>query len=149
MRTAFLLIVAAAVVACDSSTEPDPTVYAWQAALAGQDEFADVTGSVSVTAGQNFTAEVQITGAAADAEYSWHVASGTCADPGTMLGNGASYSKIETDEEGAGEAKSTVSATLDPEGEYLAEVYFVEEGEGEEEDVIVVIACGDVELEED
>jgi len=149
MRNPFLLVLAAAIFACDSSTEPDPTVYTWEAALAGQGEFAEVTGTVEVTSGQNFSAKVKITNAEPQSEYSWHVAAGTCDEPGNKVGSATSYAKIQTNASGTGEAQSTVSATLDPEGEYIAEVFFVEEGEGEEDDVIVVVACGELELEED
>lgn len=147
-RSLMALAIAAALVACDDSTTEPAKTYRWQGELSGDGDYAQVTGEITVESSQKFEAEIEISGAEPESEYAWHVAKGTCEEPGDVLGAASAYPKLETDEEGAGSAKAVVSAKLDTDGEYHAEVYFVEEGEGEEDDVIVVVACGDLSLED-
>lgn len=149
MRFATLfLALAVTLAACDSSTEPDSDIVKWVANLTGQGDFENVSGTVEVTSAMTFAAKITLTGAEPNSEYSWHVASNTCAEPGSVLGNASSYAKIETDEEGKGTATATVSASLDPENTYHTAVYFIEVNDDEEE-VTVVVACGELEVEDD
>lgn len=150
MRRILLLTTAAAVIACDSSSEPKVTEHTWQAELAGEGEYEGVTGQIEVVSKESLTAEIEVEGLEPEGEYAWHIAAGTCASPGDRVGGESDYPTLEADEEGAASATVTIGRRLEPTKSYHTSVFFVEEGEDEDDDdEIVVVACGDLEVEDD
>lgn len=135
-RTAAILAVCSATiftVACDDDGTSPPDPVLWEAEL----ESNVLAGIVDVSALQNgFTAGIEISDAQADAVFTWHIAEGTCADPGDRIGTEAIYPELEVAEDGTADAEATVAFGLEEDGEYIAAVVADDEGEP------VYVACG-------
>ncbi|HLU25221.1 MAG TPA: hypothetical protein VKZ58_05900 [Longimicrobiales bacterium] len=152
MRKLLLLTMAAALVACDdSSSDPQITETTWQAELAGQGDFENVSGLVEVVSKESLTAEIEVEGLEPEGKYSWHIAAGTCSQPGDRVGGASDYPTLSANAEGKATATVTIGRRLEASGSYHASVFFVDEGdeEDEEDDETVVVACGNLEVQDD
>lgn len=142
LSSAFI-VSAAVFAACDDSPTTPVTPVEYQAALVGTDGHDEVEGSASVTArATGFDAEIEIANAETDAVYTWHVATGTCTQPGSRVGTADRYDDLEVAEDGTAAAAADVPVALSSSGSYIVRVL------DESGDEPVTVACGALETEE-
>jgi hypothetical protein len=127
---------------CDDDPTNPVTPVEWEAAVEGEGEFADIEGIAAVSAvATSFDAAIEIANAEADAVFAWHVADGTCAEPGDRIGGADRYPDLEVEEDGTAAAEADVTAALDEEEDYIVSV--LDESGAEP----VVVACGTLEVQ--
>ncbi|HET9439037.1 MAG TPA: hypothetical protein VFO52_02655 [Longimicrobiales bacterium] len=128
--------------ACDDDPADPPVTAEWEATLVGIGAFDEVEGVVLVAARTtSFTAEIEIEGAAANANFNWTLARGTCANPGAAIGAADRYPELEVAANGTASAEALVTAALDEDEDYIVRVRDVN-GSG-----VVVVACGALEVQ--
>lgn len=129
--------------ACDeTTTEPPVDPVIWTAELAGEGE-AELAGAISVeSTATQYTASIELEGAADGAEYAWYVGAGpACGDVEDRIGDAGDYPVLEADEEGLAAGEATVAGALDPEVEYHVAVLSSDEE-------ATVLACGELVAED-
>lgn len=115
----------------------EPTVTAWEARLLPTDGRPGPTASLGATADRIRTyASLLIEDGEPGGELQWHLAAGSCQDPGPVVGGSASYPEITLDAGGGAEVEATLSDELSPTGLYHAAL--LESATGER------VACGDL-----
>ena len=140
---AALFVSSAVFTACDDDPTTPVTPVEYQAELVGAGEHEDVEGLATVTArSTSFDAEIEIANAEADAEFTWQVASGTCAAPGSRVGSAAQYDDLEVGEDGTASAEAEVPVGLSASGSYIVRVL------DESGDEPVTVACGALETDD-
>lgn len=91
-------------------------IFTQQATLQGQPGFTTVAGNTRATivddTGETFL-RTNISGATAGAMHPWHVRTGTCAEPGSIVGSTADYPPLEVGSEGQAIAEATLSVPLE------------------------------------
>ncbi|MFO8173251.1 MAG: hypothetical protein R6T96_03140 [Longimicrobiales bacterium] len=132
--TVVLLLVLSA---CSSGTEPVATL--WEGNLIPSTP-GGLTGTVAAVSQFGRTlVSIQIRQAEAEETYGWRVESGSCQDPGQILGGEALYPPLVTDQAGSA-IQDTSLATLFRSGSFFAAVVF-RQGQGGTEEIL---ACGDL-----
>lgn len=127
---------------CDDDPTEPVTPVEWEAAVAGDGEFEDIEGVAAVSAvATSFDAAIEIANAEADAVFAWHVADGTCAEPGDRIGGADRYPDLEVEADGTAAAEADVTAALDEEEDYIVSI--LDESGAE----AVIVACGTLEVQ--
>ena len=136
-----MLLFAAAACDDDSSEPGDP--IEWTADVAGVGTFDEVEGTATVLSTSSaFEAAIEIASAPADTSFVWRVATGTCTQPGTIVGTADRYPELETAANGSAEAEANVTAALNPSGSYIVRVT------DESAATPVTVACGALNVED-
>ena len=125
-------------VACDSPTDPTPSV--WEADLAPTSP-AGVAGSIAAATQAGRTeASILIENAEPATTYDWRINRGTCEEEGTIAGGQAVYPELTTDQNGSGTEETSFAELLQDNGAYAARVLLPASGGGG-----TVVACGELE----
>lgn len=118
-----IAMVSFAAAACDDDSSKPADPIEWSADLAGVGTFDDVEGTATVLSTSSaFEAAIEIASAPADTSFVWRVATGTCAQPGTIVGTANRYPALETAANGSAEAEANVTAALNRSGAYIVRV---------------------------
>ncbi len=127
---------------CSTSTEVDYSF--WEATL--QPVLPSQVGGIAAAVSQFGRTEVSVELRQGEAEstYGWHLKSGTCQTPGTIVGGVANYPLMETDESGIATESAIIASVLRSGDSYAVRVYLPLENGGEE-----VVACGEMVEEAD
>ena len=83
-----------------------------------------------------YTANITLTGAKANASLAWHVHEGKCGSAGAVVGTEASYKAVTTDGKGGGQSSASVKGSLTEGRDYSVNVH------SGANDSDPVIACG-------
>lgn len=165
-QSAFLVVIAisfGSIAACttgeeDVQTTPameeaqDEAASAGEANIALQDTSPSFRAAIEPTgtAGPNAEAIIQggqeattvhidLDGGESGATYPWHIHSGECGDASPpIVGSADAYPPIQVGEGGEGDSDATVSATLDPEADYIVNVHLSPAR------LDSIVACGEV-----
>lgn len=140
MKTSSLFSLAAflpLLLSCSTSTEVRYSF--WEGTL--QPVLPNQEGGIAAAVSQFGRTEVsvELRQGQAGATYGWHLKSGSCQAPGTIVGGVANYALMETDESGIATESATVSGVLRSGDSYSVRVYRPLENGGED-----VVACGDL-----
>lgn len=128
--------------ACDDDPAEPPVTSEWEATLVGVGAYAAVDGAAVVTArSTRFTAEIEIEGAAANVDFNWTLARGTCASPGAAIGAADRYPELEVAANGTASAEALVTVALDEDEDYIVRVTDVNGSS------TVAVACGALEVQ--
>lgn len=106
--------------ACNAATGPAMT--AWQGAFNTDRSPDAIGGDVAVVSTNLLHASIQINNAPAGAILTWELRSGSCAQPGNILGGRAEYPAMSPGASGSAGAEAFVDATMRPDGRYEAAV---------------------------
>ncbi len=112
----------------------------WTASLVPRGDF-QLRGSARAQArGVVTRVAITISNARGGRPHPWRVHSGTCADPGSIVGTGNRYSSLEVGSNGPGSATSLadLDIALDDDGQYSVSVL------KSSSEMSVIIACGDL-----
>lgn len=126
-------------VACGTSTEPDPGAVEWTTDLQAEAGFEGITGEASVgfTAGEtSFSSIATIEGATEGAVHPWHVHVGQCGDGGEIVGDPNGYPPLEPGADGSDTQTATINAQLDADADYYVNVH------ASPDDLGTIVACG-------
>ena len=100
------------------------TLTTWTAVLEGKGGSAvRGTATVESVGTDSARATVQVTGAKAGAEYSWHVHSGACGIKGPIFGDAAQYPSIKADRDGNASGTVVLAAAVPASGDYSVTVH--------------------------
>jgi superoxide dismutase, Cu-Zn family len=131
--------------ACNGTTiQPEATEFEWQGSVAGVGEWPQVTAEAAmrwVEGDVGFTAGIAIAGDRPGAVRPWHVHHNTCAQGGGIVGLDQQYPRLEIQADGTASAVANVPLAPDPAANYHVNVH------RSEEEMEVIIACGDITLE--
>jgi len=129
-----VLVLCGVLAACNTSTTP--VVTTWQAQLTATNLHDRLTGNVAVVSERDrFNAGIQVKNAPAEANLTWQLRTGTCDQPGDILGGLAVYPALMTDTLGLASAQAVVGASLRADGQYEASI--MDAG-------AVTLACGEL-----
>lgn len=132
---ALLLLTSAA--ACSDLTYQAP--IAWRGTLLPRTDLG-VTGSVAaVSQGRRQTEAGFEMDGPANSTFGWAIQTGTCDDPGAVLGGRGAYADITTNSSGEGRIESTFVSALMSEGEQFHAVIVAANNRA------LILACGDLE----
>ncbi|HEX5869586.1 MAG TPA: hypothetical protein VFY65_04160 [Longimicrobium sp.] len=135
-RFAALLLLASAT-ACGDLTYQAPV--AWRGTLLPRTD-AGVTGSVAaVSQGRRQTEAGFEMDGASNTTYGWAINTGTCANPGGVLGGRGAYADVATNNSGEGRIESTFVSALMAPGEQFHAVIVNATNRS------LILACGDLE----
>lgn len=137
-RPLAVLLVLASAAACSDITYQAPV--AWRGNLLPRTD-AGITGSVAaVSEGRRQTlAGIEIDGPAGTT-FGWQINTGTCAQPGAILGGRGAYADITTNSSGEGRIEETFISGLMPEDRDHHAVIV------EANNRSLIHACGDLEV---
>jgi superoxide dismutase, Cu-Zn family len=135
------------VAACDGRTPvaPDPVELEWLGSVSGVEEWTGVTAEAAMrwTEGNEFfTAGIALAGDEPGAVRPWHVHLNTCAEGGAIFGLDEHYPRLEVGADGTAAVVVDVPMVPSPNVGYHVNVHL------SEEEMDVVIACGDITLDE-
>lgn len=130
-RVAFLC---GLLVACTTTTGPAST--AWQGEFNTVHSPDSIGGNVAVVSTDRMHASIQINNAPAGTILTWELRSGSCVQPGDILGGRGVYPSLAPDATGSAGAEALVDATMSPDGRYEAAVLDASRS---------VLACADLE----
>jgi hypothetical protein len=88
--------------------------------------------------GEQTTATVTVTGAPANGTHPWHVHSGTCAQPGPIVGPPAAYTPLKVDSAGTARLEATLPFATPTTGAYSVNVHMSPAQMG------MIVGCADL-----
>lgn len=133
---ALLLLASAA--ACSDVTYQAPV--AWQGTLLPRTDLG-VTGAVAaVSQGRRQTEAGFEMDGPANETFGWAINTGTCANPGPILGGRGAYANVTTNNNGEGRIQSTFVSALMSEGEQFHAVIVDADNRS------LILACGNLEV---
>lgn len=123
IRTFLTPLLLTSIGACDTAVE-SAGATAWSGDLIATPAGAPgLEASVSaVSQGIHTEAVVQLDHAEPGVAYEWRIRSGTCEDPGEVVGGLASYPTLEASINGFDTAEALLNEALEPDGQYHATV---------------------------
>ncbi|MEJ2185337.1 MAG: hypothetical protein P8Z36_05305 [Gemmatimonadota bacterium] len=129
-----VLVLCGLLAACTTSTAP--AVTTWEATLAAVSPRDLLEGTVAVLSQHDrLNAGIQINNAPAAQNLTWQLRSGSCDQPGDIVGGRAVYPSLSPDSLGSASAQAIVDRTLSADGQYQASVLNANS---------TVIACGEL-----
>lgn len=102
---------------CDRGTRPVTTT--WEAVLTSPTRALSGTVAV-ISQSDRIRANISIQGAQAGAEHAWRLRTGTCDDPGSVVGGRALYPTLQVGDGGSASADALIAGMLEPDGTYHA-----------------------------
>jgi superoxide dismutase, Cu-Zn family len=148
IRTTFAAIVAMALLpGCEGSTDVGlgPDELEWQGVVTGvNQDWAHLSAEAAMrwVEGENsFTAGIALSGDEPGAVRPWHVHVNSCAEGGGIFGSDGDYPRLVVGADGTASVVTDVPQVPNPAVPYHVNVHLSQEEMG------VVIACGDIVLE--
>ncbi|HXY29601.1 MAG TPA: hypothetical protein VEI06_02740 [Gemmatimonadaceae bacterium] len=134
------LVFAAAGVLLVAAAAGGTTVAAkWTATLKpGAGSKISGTASLEPAGDNQAKAEIKITGGTPNAEYPWHVHTGSCAKTGGVAGSPTNYPVMKVGKDGTGSASASMPFAAPDSGSYYVNVHKSSSEMG------VSVACGDL-----
>jgi hypothetical protein len=114
--------------------------YEWFSPLEGEGEWAHLAGRVTFTwdeGANQIPAAAELWGDEPRAVRTWRINTGTCGNPGTVVGTDAHYPRLTIDSEGNAFAVTSVPVAVDPTRAFHVTVHYSEAEMGN------VIVCSD------
>ena len=151
MRVIAMLLLVAAVAACRSRVETNPSggsmdvdvsnsanVEEWGGPLRGQASWSNITGrSTGREAGGTLSVNVTLEGLPSGGTHPWHVHEGKCGDNGPIVGPPTAYPALRGGSDGRATAAASISVNLNEARDYYVNVHLSPSQLG------TIIACGD------